>query len=221
MIPMSDFSNNWIKGNKLGFTDKVLDSLKSAKPLKPRIEFAKSKLQAQNQRLDNMLDRLKSRERIIFNQIISNMQKHDMQQGKILSSELAQIRKTTKTVSQLKLALEQTHMRLESTIDLGDVMSSLGPAMGALSKVKSGVSGLIPEVDSELGEVNQVFMDIVSNAGTIGTSSISFDVSGDDVDNILAEASAIAETRINDSFPDVPASPYKTNGRSRLDGNSA
>jgi division protein CdvB (Snf7/Vps24/ESCRT-III family) len=66
----------------------------------------------------------------------------------MISNEIAQVRKTTKMISQLKMALEQIQLRLESTIDLGDVMVAIGPAMGALTRVRSGLSGVMPEVQA-------------------------------------------------------------------------
>jgi division protein CdvB (Snf7/Vps24/ESCRT-III family) len=122
----------------------------------------------------------------------------------MLSNEIAQVRKTTKMISQLKMALEQIQLRLESTIDLGDVMVAIGPAMGALTRVRSGLSGVMPEVDRELGEINGVFSDIMMSAGSMGNASFAFDASGEEVDKILAEAGAVAEQRMTNSFPDVP-----------------
>jgi division protein CdvB (Snf7/Vps24/ESCRT-III family) len=108
------------------------------------------------------------------------------------------------------MSLEQVHLRLESTIDIGDVMGALGPAMGALTNLRSGLSGVMPEVDTELGEINGVFTDIMMNAGSIGNTSIAFDANGEEVDKILSEASAVAEERMNDNFPDVPIGSFSS-----------
>jgi division protein CdvB (Snf7/Vps24/ESCRT-III family) len=201
---MTSFSSNWVKDNKPSMSDKVRESLGPQQPLKPRIEFAKNKIQAQNQKLDAILEKLKGKEKSLFNQVVSSLQRHDAQQGKMVSNEIAQIRKTIKMISQLKMALEQIQLRLESTIDLGDVMVAIGPAMGALTRVRSGLAGVMPEVDRELGEINGVFSDIMMSAGSMGNTSFAFDASGEEVDRILAEAGAVAETRMNEHFPDVP-----------------
>ena len=128
----------------------------------------------------------------------------------MISNEIAQVRRTTKMISQLKIALEQIQLRLESNIDLGDVMVAIGPAMGALTKVRSGIGGVMPEVDRELGEINGVFSDIMMSAGALGHTSFAFDASGEEVDRILAEAGAVAEQRMSDSFPDVPIGSYSS-----------
>ena len=213
------FSSNWINKNRISTAERIKESVRTQTPLKSKIEFAKNRLQAQNQKMDNMLEKLRGREKTYFNQVIASVQKHDVQQGKMLSNELAQIRKTAKTISQLKITLEQIQMRLESTLDIGDVMVSIGPAMGALTRVKSGLSSVMPEVDTELGEINGVFRDIMTNAGSISNNSFTFDASGEDVDRILAEAGAIAESRVNESFPDIPMGSFSS-GNSNSSGGS-
>jgi len=201
---MTNFANNWVPDNRQNMSEKLKESLGPQQPLKPRIEFAKNKLQAQNQKLDAILEKLRGKEKNLFNQVVSSLQRHDTQAGRMVSNELAQVRKIIKTISQLKMALEQIQLRLETTIDLGDVMVAIGPAMGALTRVRSGLSGVMPEVDRELGEINSVFSDIMMSAGSLGNTSFAFDAAGEDVDRILAEAGAVAEQRMNDSFPDVP-----------------
>ena len=217
---MTNFSTNWIKDKKVNTPDRIKGAVRTPQPLKPKIELAKNKIQIQNHKLDTILDKLTGKEKSLFNQVVAHMQIHDMQQGKMLSNELAQVRKTTKMISQLKMALEQIHMRLESTIDIGDVMVAIGPAMGALTRVKSGLSGVMPEVDTELGEINGVFSDIITNAGNMGNASLALDASGEDVDKILAEASAVAEQRMNDNFPDIPLGSFNSDSRSAVDEHS-
>src|ERR671930_1671746 len=210
IVAMTSFSSNWVKENKSTMSEKIKQNIGQQQPLKPRIELSKKKIQAQNQKLETILEKLRGKERSLFNQTVYALQKHDAQQGKMLSNEIAQVRRTTKMISQLKIALEQIQLRLESTIDLGDVMVAIGPAMGALTKVRSGIGGVMPEVDRELGEINGVFSDIMMSAGTMGNSTFAFDDSGEEVDKILAEAGAVAEQRMTDSFPDVPVGSSST-----------
>ncbi len=215
---MTGFSSNWVKERKLNTSERIRESVRVQKPLKPRIDSSKNKINLQNQKLDSTLEKLKRREKSLFDQIVTNVQKHDMLQGKMLSSELVEVKKTIKMVSQFKMALEQVHFRLESTSDIGDVMNTVAPAMGALSRVKSGMSQVMPEMDVELGEINGAFNDIVMNVGEIGNTSFTFSSGGEDTDKILAEANAIAEQRINDNFPDIPVGGYNGASRSSLNG---
>jgi division protein CdvB (Snf7/Vps24/ESCRT-III family) len=198
------FSNNWIKEKKRNSADILRDSLRSQQPLKPKMELAKNKIQTQNKKLDSMLEKLKAREKMYFDQVVSSLQKHDSQQGKMISTELAQVKKTARTMSQIKLALEQVQMRLESTIDIGDSMAALGPAMGALSHIKGKINAVLPEADGELNEITTTFNDILTNASGIGSNTFDFNNYGEDVGRILDEASFIAEQRTGMDIPDIP-----------------
>jgi len=214
--PMTSFTNQWNKDAKKDPTERIRESLKSQKPLKPTMESAKNRLGIQTQKLDTLLEKLKSKDRALFNQIVTHLQNHDSQQSKMLSNELSQVRRTIKTISQLKMSLEQVHMRLESTIDIGDALTALKPAVGTLSKVKTGLSGLMPNVDVELGEISDVFSDIMVNANSTSDIGFALNPSGGDMTNILAEASMVAEQRVTDNFPDVPMGTYNRNARSSV-----
>jgi division protein CdvB (Snf7/Vps24/ESCRT-III family) len=213
---MTSFSNQWNKEAKKDATERIIESLRTQKPLKPTMETAKNRLGIQTQKLDTLLEKLKSKDRTLFNQIVTHLQNHDSQQSKMLSNELSQVRRTIKTISQLKMSLEQVHMRLESTIDIGDALTALKPAVGTLSKVKTGLTGLMPNVDTELGEINDVFSDIMANANSTSDIGFALNPSGGDMNNIIAEASIVAEQRVTDNFPDVPMGTFNRNSRSSI-----
>lgn len=213
---MTSFSNQWNKEAKKDPTERIRESLRTQKPLKPTMETAKNRLGIQTQKLDTLLEKLKSKDRTLFDQIVTHLQNHDSQQGKMLSNELSQVRRTIKTISQLKMSLEQVHMRLESTIDIGDALTALKPAVGTLSKVKTGLTGLMPNVDTELGEISDVFSDIMVNANSTSDIGFALNPSGGDMNNILAEASIVAEQRVTDNFPDVPMGTFNRNSRSSI-----
>lgn len=210
---MPIFSNNWVKENKVKTYERLKASIRIQQPLKPRVEFASGIIQTQSQKIDVILEQLKAKEKSLLNQVVAHLQKHDMRQGKMISNELAQVRKTTQMILRLKMTLEQTRLRLESTINLGDVMVAMGPAMGALTRIRSGLSVVIPDMDTQVKEINGVFSEILMNAANMGiNSSISLDADSEEIDEIISEASVVAEQRMNDSFPDVPVGTYSTNG---------
>lgn len=213
---MTSFSNQWNKEAKKDPTERIRESLRTQKPLKPTMETAKNRLGIQTQKLDTLLEKLKSKDRTLFDQIVTHLQNHDSQQSKMLSNELSQVRRTIKTISQLKMSLEQVHMRLESTIDIGDALTAIKPAVGTLSKVKTGLTGLMPNVDTELGEISDVFSDIMANANSSSDIGFAMNPSGGDVNNIIAEASVVAEQRVTDNFPDVPMGTFNRNSRSSI-----
>src|SRR5919202_4171537 len=216
---LMNFDRSWIRQRKPATSEKIKEKVRTPQPLKPRVEFAKNRIQAQSQKLDTVLHNLKDKENSLFNQVVSSLQKHDVQKSKMLSNELAQTKKTEKMISQIKLAVEQVNLRLESTLSMGDAVESIGPAIGALTKVKSGLAGAMPSVDSELGEINGVFNEVLSNLGSvdnIGSASLEYGARGEDIDIILSEASAVAEQRTNENLPDVTIGSFLSDRRSSI-----
>ena len=92
---MSTLSSKWPNQPKTGIAEKINDSIKPKGPLKPRISNAVKKLQLQINKLDSMLTNLQERDAKLFQRIVEATQKHDTRTTKVLSSELAEIRKVT------------------------------------------------------------------------------------------------------------------------------
>ena len=88
---MTSFSNQWNKEAKKDTSERIRESLRTQKPLKPTMETAKNRLGIQTQKLDSLLEKLKSKDRTLFNQIVTHLQNHDSQQSKMLSNELSQV----------------------------------------------------------------------------------------------------------------------------------
>jgi division protein CdvB (Snf7/Vps24/ESCRT-III family) len=74
----------------------------------------------------------------------------------------------------------------------------------------------MPNVDTELGEISDVFSDIMVNANSTSDIGFALNPSGGDMNNILAEASIVAEQRVTDNFPDVPMGTFNRNSRSSI-----
>jgi division protein CdvB (Snf7/Vps24/ESCRT-III family) len=199
------FATRWMKSNEASFSEKLQNTVKPAGPLKPRIEYAQRKLQLQVSRLDSITHKLKEKDQSIFRKIVSAIQQHDTQYSTVLSNELAQIRKMSKMVSHSKLALEQIQIRLGTISELGDVVVTLSPAMAVVKNIRAGLSGMMPEVDNEMGEISQMLGGILMDAGQIGGYTINFDSANEEATKIMEEAASVAENRMKDKFPDLPA----------------
>ena len=62
-----------------------------------------------------------------------------------------------------------------------------------------------------MGEISDVFSDIMVNANSTSDIGFALNPSGGDMNNILAEASIVAEQRVTDNFPDVPMGTFNRN----------
>ena len=111
---MTGFDKNWTNQSRTGASEKIKESLRPQGPLKPRIETAVNKLQLQTSKLDTMITKLNERDASLFRRVVDSMQRHDTDSAKVLSNELGEVRKISKTLSQTKMALEQVSMRLST-----------------------------------------------------------------------------------------------------------
>jgi division protein CdvB (Snf7/Vps24/ESCRT-III family) len=89
--------------------------------------------------------------------------------------------------------------------ELGDVVSTLGPAVGVLRTVRTGLVSVFPEAETELGEIGNMLSGIMIEAGQGSGMTLNFDSVNEDASKILSEAATVAEQKIKDKFPDLPA----------------
>jgi division protein CdvB (Snf7/Vps24/ESCRT-III family) len=186
--------------------EKIKETIRPAGPLKPRLESAIRQIQVQVSKLDSTTNRLRERDNLIFNKVVSAIQKHDMPHASVFANELAEIRKMGKMVTQAKIALEQIVLRLNTVQELGDIVVTLTPAMAVIRNVKAGLVSVLPEADHEIGEISGLLSSILVDAGQLGGYTLNFEAANEDAEKILAEASAVAEQRMKDKFPDLPIS---------------
>lgn len=207
---MTGFGRNWSSQSRAGASDKLKESLRPQGPLKPRIETAVNKLQLQTSKLDTMITKLNERDASLFRRVVDSMQRHDTDSAKVLSNELAEVRKISKTLGQAKMALEQVSMRLSTIHDMGDAMVALGPAIASIKGLKPSLGRFVPGADSEINNMHNLLGSIMTES--LQSNSLGIEVntaSGGDIDQIMMEASAVAEQKVNDKFPSIPAGSFR------------
>jgi division protein CdvB (Snf7/Vps24/ESCRT-III family) len=207
---MNAFDKNWSNQNRVSAGDKLKEALATQGPLKPRLETASNKLQLQISKLDAIVTKLNERDASLFRRVVDSVQRHDTDTTRVLSNELAEVRKVSRTLGQAKMAFEQVSMRLSTIHDMGDIMVALGPAITSIKSLKPGLGRFVPGADSEINTMqtllNGIMMDSLQGSGSgieINTGS------GSDIDQIMMEASAVAEQKMNDKFPSIPASSFR------------
>jgi division protein CdvB (Snf7/Vps24/ESCRT-III family) len=202
---MTGFEKNWARQETAGITDRIKDSVKPQGALKPRIQTAVNKLQLQISKMDSMLNKLHERDAQLFKRIVAAMQQHDTNASRVLSNELAEIRKVTKMLSNARIALEQVQLRLTTIHDLGDAMVAIGPAMSTMKGLRSSLGRFMPEADAELNAMTQTLSGLMMDSLAGDAFSVDSDISSEETDKILQEASAVAEQQIGERFPSVPS----------------
>lgn len=201
---MTSFQNKWSKPPTPGLTEKINDALKPKGSLKPRVEMAVKKLKAQISKLDNMLSKLKERDEKIFQRVVIATQQHDTQTSKVLSNELAEIRKVSKILGNARMALEQIELRLTTAHDLGDTVVTIMPTIGLMKNLKSSLSKFMPGAEQEINNMAEMLGGLMTETFS-GDATFGIDESTNaESDKILQEAAAVAETAVDDKFPNTP-----------------
>ncbi len=202
---MTDFSNKWVKKDDRGMNEKIKEALKPQGPLRPRVEHAINRIQLQIQKIDSMLAKMRERDAMLFRRIVESVNKHDMDTGRMLSNELAEIRRLSKIMNNAKMALEQVHLRLSTVHDIGDLAVALAPAIGVMKSVRQGITRFMPEAEGEINEMTNTLSNLMVDTMQGGNFNIVSDVSSEEVDKILAEAAAVAEKSLASKLPSAPA----------------
>jgi division protein CdvB (Snf7/Vps24/ESCRT-III family) len=173
--------------------------------LKERIAHASFRLHAQLEKLEHMYTRLHQRDTDLFQRCVGAQVSNDPGHAKIYANECAEIRKIAQVVLGSQLALERVILRLETVEEFTDVMVELGPLMYIVKETKTKIAGIVPQVASELDEVNDMLGDLTYEAGEVNTTSLPIEANDDEARKVLEETGLIAEQKVREHFPDLPS----------------
>ena len=201
---MSRFQNSWSKPPTPGLTERIGDAVKPKGPLKPRVQTAIVRLQKQISKLDGMLTKLNERDAKLFERIVTATQQHDSHTSKVLSNELAEVRKVSKVLGNARIALEQIELRLSTCSDLGDTVMAMMPTVGLMKGMKSSLAKFMPGADQEINKMAEMLGGLMtetfSGDATFGAEA----GTNEESEKILQEAAAVAESSVDNKFPETP-----------------
>lgn len=202
---MTGFDKKWNRPQTPSFGEKLNDAIKPKGALKPRIETAVKNLQNQISKMDGMITKLKQRDEKLFKRIVVATQQHDFTASKVLSKELAEVRKVTKLLGNARMALEQIELRLSTFHDLGDTVITIMPTIGLMRSLRSSLVKFMPEADHELSGMTEMLNGLMMDTFQGGDFGIDSEATTEESEKILQEAAAVAEAAVNDKFPSMPA----------------
>ena len=188
--------------------DRLRGTVRPPMPLKSQIEQANRQIRVLISQLDGTVNRIKQRDSTIFKNVVSSLAKHDTQHAAVYANELSEVRKMGKMVTQAQLALEQISLRLGTITDMGEIANTLAPAVSVIRNMKDGLSNALPDADREISEISGLLSSVLVDASTSGGISLNFDAANEDAQRVLEEAAAVAEQRMKDSFPEIPAGVF-------------
>jgi len=201
---MTSFEKTWAQREVKSMTEKIRDTVKPQGALKPRIQTAVNKLQVQTSKMDVMLTKLHQRVQQLFDRIVTATQSHDTPTSRVLSSELAEVRKVSRVLGNARNSLEQVQLRLTTIHDLGDAMIAIGPAMSTMKELKPTMSKFMPEADSELNTMTETLNGLMVDSLSGDSFEMQDSAMTEETNSILQEAEAVASQQTDEKFPSIP-----------------
>ena len=176
-------------------------------PLEDRIRQAMRELKIQQVRLQKVSFRLRQRDRMLFAKCTMAIKHQNQERAIIFANESAEVRKLITIVVQTELVTERVILRLETIKELNIVMVDLKPALKVLENVTKCIDGIMPDVSSELGKVNDAISETLAIT-SIGSPHLAMplEVKTPGGEKILEEVSTLLEQRLKEKLPEPPIS---------------
>jgi len=134
------------------------------------------------------------------------LKKNNKERAAMCANEISEVRKLIKFLYSVQLAIERVILRLETIKELSDIVVDLKPALKLLQNVSSDLFQVLPDVSSELNNVNDAIRE------TLYATKISADESLIPVgkktaggEEILSEVSSFLEQKLSETLPEPPA----------------
>jgi hypothetical protein len=139
------------------------------------------------------------------------LKKKNKQRAAMCANEIAEVRKLIKFLYSVQLAIERVVLRLETIKELSEIVVDLKPSLKLLQQVSSDLFQVLPDVSSELNNVNDAIRE------TLYATKISADESLIPVgrktaggEEILGEVSSFLEQKLSETLPEPPAATFSS-----------
>ncbi len=212
------FLKDWDREAKEPVFSRVGGKFHHKPAVKEQIASALYRLNIQNKKLEAAAMRMQQHDKDIFAKCVNSQMAHDTARAMMYANECAEVRKMAKVTLQCQMALEQVSLRLETIEEFGEVAKMMAPVASVVHSIKNQISGVIPEVGFELGEIGEVLSGVVDEAGEVTGSSYDVNASSEEAQRILGEAGTISEQHMKDRFPELPSNGLPSTQRTREPG---
>ena len=164
-------------------------------------------LRVQQNKLEQAGYRLKERDKILFETCMSALKRNNKEKAAICANEISEIRKLIKFLYNVQLAIERVVLRLETIRELSEIVVDLKPALKLLQDVSHDLFQVLPDVSSELSNVNSAISEtLYATKITTDPSVIPVERKTEGGEAILKEVSSFIEQKIAENLPEPPAS---------------
>ena len=174
--------------------------------VKPKISSTIKEIELHRRELENLRGKLDQRRKSLFDTTVRAMMAKDKSKAAVYANEWAELRKVGKVVYASELALTQVVLRLESIVDVGDVMSHMTMAFKVLRKVNKTVQGLVPSLDQASDEISTALTETMAEMGNV-SPSINLNIQTESGEELVEQARKLAEERAEEMKRTLAVSP--------------
>ncbi len=165
-------------------------------------------LKVQRNKIQQASYRLKERDRILFQTCISALNRKNKERAAMCANEVAEVRKLIQFLYNVELAVERVILRLETIKELSDIVTDLKPALRLLQNVSQELFNVLPDVSTELSQVNETISEtLYSTKIRTDESIIQVNRKTPGGEEILKEVTNVLERTISEKLPEPPAAP--------------
>jgi len=169
------------------------------------IEQSLSVLRGQIERLNNKYRDMLERNKVYFEKCIDALVAKDEDRARIYAQEIAEIRRLANIVLHGQLVLLQVRIRLETIVELSEVIGLMKPLGAILETVRAEISDVVPEASESLRSLALTIEDFMTASGTyVEPVQHNPPEQSNEVTFVLEEAKKIAAEKVKQNFPDVP-----------------
>jgi division protein CdvB (Snf7/Vps24/ESCRT-III family) len=167
-------------------------------------------LRIQQNKLQQAGYRLKERDKILFESCMGALKKNNKEKAAICANEISEIRRLIKFLYNVELAIERVVLRLETIRELSDIVIDLKPALKLLQNVSQDLFQVLPDVSTELNNVNSAISEtLYATKLTADESLIPVNKKTPGGEEILKEVSSFLEQKLSETLPEPPEAPLQ------------
>lgn len=164
------------------------------------------KLKVQRVRLEQVIVRLRERDRILFETCVSQIKNRNNERAVIFANELAEVRKLLNTVSYTHIVIERVILRLETIKELDGLLGELKPALKVLQGVAQCLDKVMPDMAYEMDQVNESISEALAISKVNATEPIAYEAKTAGTEDIMKEVSAFMQRKVEERLPEPPIS---------------
>lgn len=164
------------------------------------------KLKVQRVRLEQVIVRLRERDRILFETCVTAIRNRNKERAVIFANELTEVRKLLSTVSHTQIVIERVVLRLETIKELNGLLGELKPALKVLQGVAQCLDKVMPDMAYEMDQVNESISDALAISKVAPVEPIAHEAKTPATEEIMKEVSEFLQQRVAEKLPEPPIS---------------